>query len=342
MRNTWFTFRMPGPVWAPDAPGTPPVEPPPTGTPPAADPPAAPPPATPPAGEPPAPPTGEKPTTAIEGDGDKGTKDGPADWPSDWREKLAVGADGKPDAKMLDRLKRFPSPADLNRSFFEADAKIRGGKANADEPMPDETKDPEGAKKWREARDIPADPTGYVIPDEVQKQLVDEDKPVLANYTAAMHKLGMPQKYVQAGAAWYVGLVNAQAEQQNLADRQAASETEETLRTEWGSDFKAQREIARRFGEEAIPGVNWFQARLPDGRALGNIPEVVKGLAKLGLAEYGDVAFAGGEKANATENRIKDLKNIMDTDIDRWNREPALRKEYGDLLAAQDRRNRAG
>ena len=70
---------------------------------------------------------------------------------------------------------------------------------------------------------------------------------------------------------------------------------------------------------------------------------MVKGLAKLGLAEYGDVAFAGGEKANATENRIKELKNVMDTNIDEWNAKPALRKEYFDLLAAQEKRtNRAG
>lgn len=340
-----FTFRLPSPVWAPpDPPAGDPPPPPPAGDPPPPqkEPPAGDPPPPPPAGDPP--PAGEKkpPATAIEGTTDKPVA-APADFPADWREKMATGADGKVDAKALERLKRFPSPAELGRSYLAADAKINSGKINNDEPMPDPAKDPEGAKAWRAARDIPADATGYVIPEEVQKRLVDEDKPILANYTAEMHKAGMPQKYVQQGVAWYVGLVEAQAAEQEAADKAAASETEEALRTEWGSDFKAQREVARRYAEEAIPGVDWFKARLPDGRALGNIPEVVKGLAKLGLAEYGDVAFAGGEKANATENRIKELKNILDTDIDKWNASPALRAEYGQLLAAQDKRNnRAG
>lgn len=352
MRDTWFTFRQPGPVWAPDTPaggggadtvaagggadtvaaggGADTVA---AGG--GADTVAAGGGADTIAGGA----GGEKVKTAIEADGT--TKTAPADWPADWREKAIKQAGA--DEKTIDRLKRFPSPGDLLKSYLAADAKLNSGKPNADEPMPDPAKDPEGAKAWRTARDIPPDATGYVIPDDVKAQLVDEDKPVLASYTEAMHKAGMPQKYVQQGVAWYVRLQQAEADQRNANDKAAETETTEALIREWGPDYKGQKEVARRFAQEAIPGVDWYTARLPDGRALGNIPEVVKGLAKLGMAEYGDVTFAGGEKANAAENRMKELKNILDTDIDRWHREPALGKEYYKLLEADSKRpNRAG
>ena len=43
------------------------------------------------------------------------------DWPADWRERMAIGADGKADAKQLERLKRYESPIAFNKAFFEAD-----------------------------------------------------------------------------------------------------------------------------------------------------------------------------------------------------------------------------
>ncbi len=269
----------------------------------------------------------------------------PADFPADWREKMATGADGKVDAKRLDQLKRHASPLDLSKSYFSAQEKIRTGKTDGDEPMPDPAKDPEGAKAWRTARDVPETADAYKLPDDVQKGLTDADKPVLTSYTEAMHKIGMPQKYVAEGARWYTGLVAAQAEEQENADKEAATTTRDALREEWGADFKPNSTIAMRYAKEAIPGVDWYTARLPDGRTLGNVPEVVKALAKFGLAEYGDAAFAGGEQASKTLGRLEELKKVMDTNIDQWNSHAftAERKEYFKLLEAdQNRKQRTG
>ena len=269
---------------------------------------------------------------ALKKEGDADTK-GAGDWPADWRER-AIKAAGA-DEKTIDRLKRMDSPGALLKSYLAADAKINSGKLG-DEPMPDPAKDADGAKAWRTARGIPDDPTGYKLPDDMMKLLTDEDKPALAAFYADAHKAGVPQQHVQPLVGWYLNMLETQAVERNALDKTHSEETEEVLRAEWGSDFKPNRTIAKRYADEVVPGL--FDARLPDGRIVGNTPAFVKGLAKLGLQEYGDVAFAGGEQATVTENRKAELKKILDTDIDRWNAEPALRAEYGKLLAAEEKR----
>jgi hypothetical protein len=152
------------------------------------------------------------------------------------------------------------------------------------------------------------------------------------------HAKGMSPAEVQRNVEWYTQLTEAQAAAQDQLDRQMAADTEDALRKQWGDGFRDNRQMAAKFGTEAIPGVDWFTARLPDGRALGNIPEVVSAFAELGLLKFGDISFAGGEAAKATEGRMAELKTIMTTDIDKWNASPQLRKEYFELLEKAEAR----
>lgn len=329
------------PVFAPPDPpaaGTPPASgtPPATGTPPAGDAAAA--------AAAAAPATGTPPANALGGTPGAAPAASAGDWPADWRERMATDAAGKVDTKVVERLKRYDSPSAFGKAGLEAQTRILSGKAGEDVPMPDETKDAEGAKKWREERGIPADPTGYVIPDAVKNKLTAEDAPVLANYTAYAHKAGMTPKEVERNITWYTGLVEQQAATEMAADKEASTIVETDLRKEWGAEFADNYAMAKKFASESIHGVNWWEARLPDGRSLGNITGVVKAMTELGLLKYGDVSYVGGEAAKATESRLTELKNIMTTDFDRWNSDPKLRAEYGTLLEKQEKANgsRAG
>jgi hypothetical protein len=333
------------PVFQQPAPGgTPPATPPaatPPATPPAATPPAGTPPATPPAGTPPATP----PNAFTREPDDKGVTS-PADFPADWREKWATGADGKVDPKVVDRLKRYENPAAFARAGLEAQTRIMSGKAGEDVPMPDPETDAEGAKKWREERGIPADATGYAVPDDVKSVLTEADAPLVANYTTFAHANGMSQAQVDQNLRWYAQFAEAQAEAIEASDKAAADAAEDKLREEWGADFKTSRTIAKKFADEAIPNVPWFMARIPNdpaygdmaGKTLGNIPQIMQSFRELGLLKFGDVAFVGGEAAKATESRKAELKLMMDTKIDEWNARPDLRTEYFNILAAEEKR----
>lgn len=257
----------------------------------------------------------------------------PADFPEDWRDKMA--GDDKELRKALDRYK---SPADVAKANRDAQVKLRSGKPAADEPMPDAEKEPEKAKEWRQARGIPDDPTGYEVPDAVKSLVTDADKPKLAEFTEEMHKLGMPKSAVGPVMEWYFKNDAANREAIATADRADASEVEETLRSEYGAEFRPNVTLAKRFAEEITPGLNWFSARLPDGRLLGNVPEFVKALANLGSQEYGDVAFAGGEASNRTMARKEELEAMLENDPTAYFANPKYSKELESIIEAEQKR----
>ena len=89
--------------------------------------------------------------TIAESDGD-GTVVAPADWPADWREKLA----GE-DTKFLGRLKRYQSPQSFAKSWLDAQSKISAAKP--EKPSGD---DPEALSKWRASVGLPEAPEGYL------------------------------------------------------------------------------------------------------------------------------------------------------------------------------------
>jgi hypothetical protein len=262
---------------------------------------------------------------------DKGGEDkggnGPTDFPENWRELAAGG-----DAKLAKELERFATPVDLAKAEFAAKQKIRAGSVSAD-PPPDGEKDPDGLKKWREERGIPLDPADYKVPDDTSKRLYDEDKPILESFIAEAHKANMPQAVVDFATGWYVELQEKAAEAEAANDKALSTKAEDDLRSEWGQDYRPNMSMAKRVATETVKGIDWFDARLPDGRKLGDIPEFIKGLVQYGRNAYGDGAFVGEEAATRTTDRIKEIENIMATDISKYT--PAVRAEYAELMAAQ-------
>ena len=268
---------------------------------------------------------------ADKGGGDKGGKGGDT-WPDDWRDRMAGG-----DEAMRKRLDRFNAPTDVFKSYTALEAKFKKGDTSADEPMPDPEKEPEKVKEWRKARGIPDDPTGYAIPDTVKNLVTDADKPRLADFTEKMHAKGVPAAAVAPVMEWYFQEQAAAAEAISTADKADKADVEEVLREEWGPDFKPNSTIAKRFAEEITPGIDWFSARLPDGRVLGNIAEFVKALAELGRDRFGDVSLAGVENANKTMARKEELEKMMANDPDAYHADPKLSQEYTRIMEAEQR-----
>lgn len=253
-------------------------------------------------------------------------KEAAADWPEDWRERLA--GDDKEFAKIL---KRFASPNGLAKSFKDAQNKIRSGKLRRD--MPD-AGDEAAMKEWRKAEGIPDDPTGYAIPDSVKTMMTDEDKPMLASFTEFAHGKNLPQPAVDAALEWYYETQEAIATERLAADKEAGEATTTALRNEYGPEYKANMTLARDF-MAATPeiGNNWTEARLPDGRRLGDIPEFVMHIVDQAKATFGDTVFATPDAEAKHNSRRAELEKIRDTDFDRYERE-GLDKE---LLAITEK-----
>lgn len=254
----------------------------------------------------------------------------PADWPEDWKDKITGG--DKDTLKLIDRYK---SPAEVAKALREANKKISAGRPADDEPMPDAEKEPDKAKEWRKARGIPDDPTGYAVPDTVKALVTDADKPRLAAFTEAMHAKGIPTSAAGAVMEWYFQEQDAVASAIAETDKEHSEKLQEELRSEWGSDFRANSTLAKRYGEKVFPGIPWTEARLPDGRRMGDIPDMVRALADAGRAEFGDVSFASGDAANKTMARKQELETMMAEDRAKYMADPKLGKEYEAIMDAE-------
>jgi hypothetical protein len=271
----------------------------------------------------------------TDGDGttDTAGDDKPHALPDNWRE-LAAGD----DEDMLKLLKRYGSVSGVAKALRETQATLRSGKIKRD--MPD-AKDEKAMAEWRKEQGIPDAPEGYKLPETITKRLVDEDKPVLASFTEFAHGKNAPPAFVEMATEWYVEMQEGAAEQRRVADEQASEQAEDALRDAWSRDeFKGNMTLAKRFMESASGiGASWTEARLPDGRRIGDIPEFVQWASDQGRSHFGDTVFASADSESRHNNRKAEIEQIMNTDIDKYH-EQKFDVEYAAILEREQRRAR--
>lgn len=260
---------------------------------------------------------------------DDAADDKPAALPDNWRE-LAAGD----DEDTLKILKRYGSLNGVAKALAEKEKLIRSGKIKRDMPDP---KDEKAMSEWRKDQGIPTDPTGYQLPETVTKRLIDEDKPILSSFTEFAHTKNLPASAVEAAAEWYVNMQETAAEERGLADASAAEQVEEALREEWSRDeFKGNRTLAKRFWDATgIEGL--AEARMSDGRRLGDTKEFILFSSDRGREMFGDVVFASADAETRHSSRKAEIENIMKTDINRyWNE--GLDKEITQIVEREQKR----
>lgn len=252
-------------------------------------------------------------------------------WPDDWRERVADG-----DDDLAKELSRYGSMKNVVKALREAKATIRSGKLT--KPMPDAS-DEKAMAEWRKEQGIPDDPSGYKLPDEVVKNLTDEDKPMLASFTADLHAEGASNAEVARAVKWYYKTTTQIAERRAEMDNEAREAAEDTLRKDWAhGEFKANMTLAAR-AIESIPGVGkgWAEFRDPHGTRLGDNPEFIAWAADMGRNQFGDVTFANGDSERKHTARKQEIEELMRTDINAY-REKGWDKEYQQILDKEAKR----
>lgn len=254
-------------------------------------------------------------------------------WPEDWREQLAGS-----DEAFLKQLKRYSSPSTFAKGFKEREDLIRSGKLKSARP---DGSDEKAMSEWRKENGVPADPTGYTIPDTVQKFMTDGDKPIVAAWFEDAHSAGFNQEQAQKGLEWYAKTIGALEEQRAAADNAAHDKCEDFLRKEWShSEYKANTQLATRYLANTPLGAKWADLRTEDGQRLGDNPDFLMWAADQGRQSFGDVAFASGESERRFADRKAEIEKLRDTDFAAYDT-PAIRKEYQEILAAELKRDNA-
>lgn len=264
-----------------------------------------------------------------------------ADWPDDWREKLAGG-----DEKLLGRLKRFSAPSNVLKSWLAAEGKISSGEFRK---ALTEGASPEEVATWRKENGIPETPDKYDT--DLGNGIVwgETDKPLLESFTAYAHGKNWTPAQVKEGLGWYQQMqVEAQNKQQE-ADSAFRQQADDELRQEWGADYRRNLTAMQNMmatWPAGLPDI-LLGARLGDGTVAGNNPAFLRQMAQLAreLNPAATLVPAGTSDASKGVNdRIGEIEAMMrdkDKKSEYWGSEK-IQQEYRDLLNAREQMQARG
>lgn len=258
----------------------------------------------------------------------------PADWPEDWRERMA----GE-DKAFLNTLKRYTSPLTYAKAGFEAQQKIRSGAVKA--PLGEDAT-PEELAAYRKEHGIPSTPEEYeykfadgIVPGEV-------DQPLLDAFKGFAHGKNWTPAQLNDVVGWYYSQQDAISAQRFEADAANKTNAEESLRQEWGPEYRANINAVENFLSGAPEGMalKLLNARASDGSVIGADPTVIRWLANLARESMPGAGLLPAGTSNPTaamETEIETIQRTMREDPRKYWEDKKMQSRLRDLLEAQQR-----
>lgn len=268
--------------------------------------------------------------------GEDGSATGGVDgfWPSDWRDQVAKG-----DDKLSRLAGRYASPEAVFEALVSAQNRIRSGELKSS--LPENPTDEEMAA-WRADNGIPEKPTDYDLSFDSGLVISDEDKPLIDAFLETAHSVNMTPAQVKAAIEWNEGQREQEAIRRQEMDEQQRQQAQDTLNVEWGNDFRRNINMVsgllNYIPESVRSGLT--SARLPDGTALFNHPDVLRGFAALAgeLNPAGVVVPAGGgDPMKGVDEEIGAIEKTMRENRTAYNKDEAMQARYRELITAREK-----
>lgn len=221
----------------------------------------------------------ESPTLGEAGGGEDKEQAVPANWPANWREIMAGG-----DEKAIAKLSRYNSPANVFKAYRAMEQKMSSGELLRSKPTGDPA-DPavkQALGEWRAQAGIPEKPEGYL--EKIPSGIVigEQDKPLVESFIKDMHGADVPPAIVHKTMEWYYQNQEKALEARYEADKVNRQQNEDTLRSEWGPEFRSNinaiHSLFDTYGNKEILNT-LFTARLADGSPLGDNPDILRFLS---------------------------------------------------------------
>lgn len=267
---------------------------------------------------------------------DKGAKKdddaGKVYWPDDWRETAAKG-----DAKLLARFQRYASPEAAMTALIAAQNRISSGELK---PVLGKNASAEEITAWRKEHGIPEVADAYDIKDV---KIDEVDKPLIAEVLKAAHSTNATPETVKAIVSVWPEIKQRVAEHQVETDKQAQISGEESLRAEWGNEFRRDINLVHGLLDRAAtPGfkASILDGRLADGTLIGNSPDALKFLLNLALVDNPTaviVPHAGANQMQGVEDEISTIETLMRTDRKSYDRDAKKQERLRDLYEAREK-----
>lgn len=255
----------------------------------------------------------------------------PADWPDDWRLKLA----GE-DKSYLKTLDRFNSPNDLAKAYRDAQQRLSSG--NLRQVLPDNPSAEELAA-WRAENGVPDNPKGYEFTADNGYQWNDADRAVLDEFSQYALENNIPASVAKHMASFYA---SKQAQTFNMIeefDERAHQEAEDSLRSEWGQEYRrnmnAIRNVLSAHAPEDVLNA-MLASRTPTGKKWGDDPAMLKVMASLAREANPSATVAPSTGYNSTEDELSGLEKFMRENRNEWFKDSAKQERYRELIEARD------
>lgn len=244
----------------------------------------------------------------------------PADWPEDWREKLAGGEDST-----MALLKRLGSPADMLKKLLSQEQTIRRGAHKVAPSLPENATD-EQLAEYRKAIGVPETPDGYGLKFAEELKPTEADTELLNGFLADMHRQHMPPAAAKAAFDWYQSHVGRLREEQAAAGQRQRHANEVELRKEHGADYMRNLRLA----DEFLDGYPGLKAIVHPGAPT----ELLRDVIALARASADEEALYGGDGSGGGKSLDDQIAEYRDKSI-AGKLTPAENQKYNDLMAAR-------
>lgn len=252
-------------------------------------------------------------------------------WPENWRETVS-----KEDAKKLARLQRYASPEAAIDALIEAQNRIAKGELK---PTLGKNATPEQIKEWRQANGIPESPDKYDLGDAAKNFSPEAISMLLAD----AHATNQTPEQVKASLGVYGKVLEKALEQRAENDTLARQNAEDSLREEWGPEYRRNLNIVHGMLDGTTSQKlkdTVLDSRLPDGTRFGDSPEVLKLLVSLALIQNPAgivVPGSGADPLKGAEDRIAQIETLMRTNHAAYVKDEKVQSEYRQLLDAREK-----
>jgi len=252
------------------------------------------------------------------------------DTPADnWREAIAGD-----DEALLNTLKRHKDLRSVIKSGWEAQQRIRKGEVSNGLPE-NPTEDQLAA--WRQANGVPEAPDKYALTLDEGLVLGESDSRILKTVQVAAHAANVPAATLSTLANAMLAGRQQEEEAERAQHALDQQQAERQLKEAWGQEYQTKVNLATLFVSQLPESVRGLvaSAKMADGKALFNSPEVLDYVAELmrKVAPAATVVPNSNNPMQSINDEIKRLEDRMGTP--EWYQDNAAQKRYRDLIDAR-------
>ena len=249
-------------------------------------------------------------------------------WPDDWQKRFAGD-----DEKELKQVARYPSPEAVWKKARALERRLSSGELKT--ALPKDPK-PEELKQWRKDNGIPETADKYDIKGI---EVPESDREIVDGLLKQALEDNMTPAQARRMVASYYDVNKRNTEIRAEKDENERLSTLDVLAKEWGGKFSGYRARVENYLQMFPESVRdaMKSARLPNGSALFNHPDVLRTIVSLSLKDIPEgvvVPAAGGDLGKSITDRYQEIQKVMNEDRPRYNKDVNMQSEFSGLIDA--------